>query len=79
MQGVNEIYFTLYLPSGPTPAGGWPVAIFGHPNGAYKEDPSLSVAGSMAARGIATLAINAVGHGFGPLGTLTVASPSAGR
>jgi fermentation-respiration switch protein FrsA (DUF1100 family) len=65
VQGVNEIYFNLYLPSGPTPAGGWPVAIFGHPNGGYKEDPSLSVAGSMAARGIATLAINAVGHGFG--------------
>ena len=72
VQGVNEIYFNLYLPSGPTPAGGWPVAIFGHPNGGYKEDPSLSVASSMAARGIATLAINAVGHGFGPRGTLTV-------
>ena len=72
VQGVSEIYFNLYLPSGPTPAGGWPVAIFGHPNGGYKEDPSHSVAGSMAARGIATLAINAVGHGFGALGTLTV-------
>jgi hypothetical protein len=69
---VNEIYFNLFLPSGQMPAGGWPVAIFGHPNGAYKEDPSLFVAGSMAAHGIATLAINAVGHGFGPLGTLTV-------
>jgi hypothetical protein len=72
VQGVNAIYFNLFLPSGPTPAGGWPVAIFGHPNGAYKEDPSLLVASSMAAKGIATLAINAVGHGFGPLGTLTV-------
>ena len=78
MQGVNEIYFNLFLPSGPTPAGGWPVAIFGHPNGGYKEDPSLSVAGSMAAHGIATLAINAVGHGFGPLGTLTVSQSVGG-
>ena len=78
VQGVNEIYFTLFLPSGPTPAGGWPVAIFGHPNGAYKEDPSLSVASSMAARGIATLAINAVGHGFGPLGTMTVSQSVGG-
>jgi hypothetical protein len=78
VQGVNEIYFNLFLPSGPTPAGGWPVAIFGHPNGAYKEDPSLSVAGSMAAHGIATLAINAVGHGFGPLGTLTVSQSVGG-
>src|SRR6516165_7681090 len=30
VQGVNEVYFNLYLPSGPRPAGGWPVAIFGH-------------------------------------------------
>jgi hypothetical protein len=72
VQGVNEIYFNLYLPKGPTPAAGWPVAIFGHPNGGFKEDPSVSVASSMAARGIATLAINAVGHGFGARGTLTV-------
>jgi hypothetical protein len=79
VQGVNEIYFNLFLPSGPMPAGGWPVAIFGHPNGAYKEDPSLSVAGSMAARGIATLAINAVGHGFGPLGRLTVSQSAGGQ
>ena len=78
VQGVNEIYFNLFLPSGPTPAGGWPVAIFGHPNSAYKEDPSLFVAGSMAARGIATLAINAVGHGFGALGTLTVSQSAGG-
>ena len=54
------------------------MAIFGHPNGGYKEDPSLSVAGSMAAHGIATLAINAVGHGFGPLGTLTVSQSVGG-
>lgn len=78
VQGVNEIYFNLYLPSGPTPAGGWPVAIFGHPNGGYKEDPSQFVASSMAARGVATLAINAVGHGFGPRGTLTVSRSVGG-
>jgi hypothetical protein len=78
VQGVNAIYFNLYLPSGSTPAGGWPVAIFGHPNGGYKEDPSLFVASSMAARGIATLAINAVGHGFGARGTLTVSQSVGG-
>jgi hypothetical protein len=78
VHGVNEIYFNLFLPSGPMPPGGWPVAIFGHPNGAYKEDPSLFVAGSMAAHGIATVAINAVGHGFGALGTLTVGQSVGG-
>jgi len=35
------------------------------------------VAASLAERGIATIAINAVGHGFGPLSTLTV-TPSVG-
>jgi hypothetical protein len=30
VQGTNEIYFNVILPSGPTPAGGWPVAIYGH-------------------------------------------------
>ncbi len=71
VQGTNEIYFNLFLPSGPKPALGWPVAIFGHGNG---QDKSLSfnVAATMAAHGIATIAINAVGAGFGPLGTLTV-------
>jgi hypothetical protein len=73
VQGTNEIYFNLALPSGPKPAGGWPVTIFGHRNAAAKDSSSLpDVAATMAAHGIATITINAVGHGFGPLSTLTV-------
>jgi hypothetical protein len=72
VQGTNEIYFNLYLPSGLKPAAGWPVAIFGHGNTRDKNVLSAQVAATMAAHGIATVAINAVGHGFGPLGTLTV-------
>ena len=30
VQGVNEIYFNLILPSGPRPTDGWPVVIYGH-------------------------------------------------
>jgi dienelactone hydrolase len=71
VQGTNEVYFNLFLPSGSEPAGGWPVAIFGHGNGNNK-DLSFLFAASMADRGIATIAINVVGHGFGPLSTLTV-------
>src|SRR6266700_835986 len=71
VQGTNEIYFNLFLPSGPKPALGWPVAIFGHGNDQEK-NLSFNVAATMAAHGIATIAINAVGAGFGPLGTLTV-------
>ncbi|HET6573075.1 MAG TPA: Ig-like domain-containing protein, partial [Fimbriiglobus sp.] len=73
VQGVNEVFFNLYLPSGPRPAGGWPVAIFGHGLGGSRQGggpgggDSLAVAASLAERGIATIAINVVGHGFGPL------------
>jgi len=68
---MNEIYFNVYLPSGPKPATGWPVAIFGH-GSTQTKNLSFNVASTMAAHGIATIAINAVGHGFGPLGTLVV-------
>ncbi|MCA1614458.1 MAG: hypothetical protein LC800_10060 [Acidobacteria bacterium] len=71
VQTVNEIYFNLYLPSGPTPSGGWPVAIFGTGSPANKNTQPFSVAAVMAAYGIATISINTVGHGFGPLSTLT--------
>ena len=74
VQDYNEIYFTLYLPSGTRPDGGWPVAIFGH--GANSNKDGIyglpAVAATMAANGIATIGINTVGFGFGPLGTLTV-------
>jgi hypothetical protein len=72
VQSVNEIYFNLFLPAGPKPPGGWPVAIFGHGFGDSKNNSPFIVASSMAASGIATIAINVVGHGRGPLGTLTV-------
>jgi hypothetical protein len=72
VHGVNEIYFNLFLPSGPKPDGGWPVAIFGHGVVNNKNADSFLFAASMADRGIATVAINVVGHGFGPLSTLTV-------
>jgi len=72
VQGMNDIYFNLFLPSGPQPANGWPVAIFGHGFGDNKNNSPLVVASVMASQGIATIAINVVGHGFGSLGTLTV-------
>ena len=77
VQRMNEVYFNLFLPSGPEPAGGWPVALFGHSTSAHKNEEPLRVAASNAAHGIATIAINMAGNGFGPLGTLTV-NPVAG-
>jgi hypothetical protein len=72
VQGTNRIYFNLFLPAGSAPAGGWPVAIFGHGFGDNKNSSPTVVASSMARRGIATIAINVVGHGGGPLGSLVV-------
>ena len=72
VQGTNRVHFNLVLPAGARPAAGWPVAIFGHGFGDNKNASPFLVASSLARRGIATIAINVVGHGGGPLGTLTV-------
>lgn len=78
VQGTNRLYFNLFLPAGAAPAGGWPVAIYGHGFTDNKNGSPFLVAGSMARRGIATIAINVVGHGSGPLGTLTVNRTAGG-
>jgi hypothetical protein len=72
VQSWNDIEFTLFLPRGATPAGGWPVAIFGHGFTDSKNGAPWAVAGTLASNGIATIAINVVGHGFGAAGTYTV-------
>ena len=76
VQGVNELFFNLVLPSGTPPPGGWPVAISGHGGGGSKDEFSLgfvaNISAALAARGIASIHINFVGHGFGALGTMTV-------
>jgi Bacterial Ig-like domain len=71
VQSVNTLEFSVWLPSGSPPAGGWPVAIFGHGFTDSKDGAPLAVAGTLARNGIATIAINVVGHGGGPLGTYT--------
>ena len=82
---INEIYLNVFLPSGPMPPNGWPVAIVGHGINGSKNPgffPPTAPAGrsrdevlsALAAEGIAIVTTNAVGAGFGPLGTLTVAT-----
>jgi hypothetical protein len=77
VQGENEIYFNLVLPSGTPPPNGWPVAIFGHGGSGGKDTRLFLFAAEMAEHGIATIGINAVGIGNGPLSTLTV-TPTVG-
>ncbi|HEX2433145.1 MAG TPA: hypothetical protein VHI55_04260 [Gaiellaceae bacterium] len=71
-QGTNTVQFSLFLPAGARPAGGWPVAILGHGFTDWKNGAPPVVAGRLALNGIASIAINVVGHGGGPLGTYTV-------
>ena len=77
-QSTNDIHFELFLPAGTKPAGGWPVAIFGHGFTDSMYGAPWAVASVLASRGIATIAINVVGHGGGALGTLAVLRTNGG-
>ncbi len=76
--GSNELVFELFVPSGDKPAGGWPVAIFGHGFTDSMYGAPWTVASVFASKGIATMAINVVGHGGGAKGTLNVIPAAAG-
>jgi hypothetical protein len=65
--GTEWLYFNLYIPSGEKPAGGWPVAVIGPGANQNKETFSVLLASKLAEAGIASLGINPVGRGFGPL------------
>ena len=86
-RGTHAVVVQAFLPAGVKPAGGWPVMVFGHGWGNSMLGSSWNMASSMAAKGIATVAINVVGHGGGPLsnveadltGLATTVVPSGGR
>ena len=63
---LEQIQFNVFLPAAPKPAGGYPVAIFGHGLGSDRFVSPGTIASSFAAAGWAVIAINAVGHGLGP-------------
>jgi pimeloyl-ACP methyl ester carboxylesterase len=62
---TNIITYHVFLPSSPEPATGYPVVIFGHGFGDSQWGGPSAVAPTLAQAGFATIAINAVGHGFG--------------
>ena len=71
VQSTNQLEFTVWEPAGPPPAGGWPTVIFGHGFTDTKDGAPIAVAGTFARNGLATIAINVVGHGGGPNGFYT--------
>ena len=65
--------FVLFVPSGTRPAAGWPVAFLGHGGTTNIHTAAVwNFASSLAAHGFAAIAINAIGRGFGPDGTLII-------
>jgi hypothetical protein len=71
--GQTRVPFVAIIPAGTAPSGGWPVAVFGH--GFTRSDADLFLAAPLnASRGIATLATDVVGHGYGARSTWQVAT-----
>ena len=83
--GFERLPFVAVLPAGPAPAGGFPVSVYGHGFTRSATDVFLaSVANAQA--GLATIATNVVGHGYGEgstfevtTGTTTASLPAYGR
>ncbi|MDP8971139.1 MAG: hypothetical protein M3N52_11735, partial [Actinomycetota bacterium] len=75
--GFEQVGVALILPAGEPPAGGWPTAIFGP--GISRSKYDVFLAGNFnAARGIATIALDPAGHGYGPrseVGVTLITSP----
>jgi putative cell wall-binding protein len=63
--GAETIGVTVILPAGSAPEGGWPLAIFGP--GITRSKYDLFLAADLnAARGLATMSFDPVGHAYGP-------------
>jgi hypothetical protein len=69
--GSDRLGFTLVLPPGPVPAGGWPVALYGV--GFTRSHYDIFVTADFnASLGIATIATDPSGHAFGPNSKTTI-------
>jgi hypothetical protein len=73
---THEVGFNAILPTAAKPAAGYPVAIFGHGFGDSRFGGPTAVSPVLARAGFATVAITAVGHGFGPFSTVTFVNRS---
>lgn len=89
--GYAPVSFHVWLPPAsklPVNGHGFPVVIYGHGLGDNQFGAPTFIASTLAAHGLATLAIEITGHGFGPGGTVritnqdgsvaTVATPGRG-
>ena len=71
-KAVERIYFHAYLPESSPPPGGYPVVIAPGNMGNERIFHSTNYASAFARHGIATIAINVFGAGYGPEGKLVI-------
>ncbi len=65
-------YHVFLPPASKTPAGGFPVIIFGHGLSDNQFGASTFLASTFAQQGFATLALEITGHGYGPFSLVNV-------
>ncbi|WP_321474154.1 Ig-like domain-containing protein [uncultured Paludibaculum sp.] len=70
--GFDKLAFHVLLPSTPMPDGGYPVLLAAHGLGDNRLAGPSVLAQSFMPKGYAIVALNAVGHGYGPESTLRV-------
>lgn len=85
----DEIFFHIFVPASPKPPSGYPVVIGSHGSPAHRFTCVFAngLSGSLAREGLAFVASNAVGFGFGPEGRVileekdgtTTELPAGGR
>lgn len=64
MQRMEPLRFSVVVPAGPVPSGGFPIAIYSHGTGGdYLSGFDDGTAGRLAAEGIATISMDQVLHG----------------
>ena len=68
--GYARISFHVFLPATPKPRGGFPVVIYGHGLGDNQFGAPTYIAGTLAKKGFATLALEIPGNGYGPGSTV---------
>jgi len=73
---ANQVFFNALLPDAPKPDAGYPVVIFGHGFGDSRFGGPTAVSPTLGSAGFAVVAINVVGHGFGPQSTVTFVDPT---
>lgn len=69
---TNTIVVHAFIPSSPMPPNGYPVIIDGHALGENAYVSPTLLASTYAQAGFVTLAINAVGHGYGPQAVVNI-------